>query len=438
MVLLLVFKIVYLFLQPSLKKMKDIIYCKFTFICLAFMLGISVPFYAQDCSNDSTGLIPIIDLEDGFYQGFQGGLYFGSNDKPIQQVNNLNHAISNILPLNTYGLYDDNNGKIVLLSIGASNPKTEFQSFLNITDTFSLINPYLTIVNGGQGGKGLQKIIDPNESYWKYVDKQLTSRAVNRFQVQVIWLEEDNTQVTNTSFPSAPQELGTEFKALFKVLLENSPNLQICYLNARGYSGFVDDVSTASSGLRHPRDYYNGWAMKWLIEDQIMGDTTLTFMGTNRKSPVLDWSAYLWSDGNNPRNDGFFMQCPDDLKPDDGLHWSPSGNDKAGNAIFDRFYSDNEARKWFLKNTTTSVINETGSTYFEVYPNPMNDFFNIKSNFEHVFDIYIYSAQGKLVKVERDLTNEQIIRPNLQQGLYFLKVKAKNSELFCIKMIVHR
>ena len=202
------------------------------------MLGISVPLYSQDCSKDSTGLIPIIDLEDGFYQGFQGGLYFGSNDKPIQQVNNLNHAISNILPLNTYGLYDDNNGKIVLLSIGASNPKTEFQSFLNMTDTFSLINPYLTIVNGGQGGKGLQKIIDPNESYWKYVDKQLTSRAVNRFQVQVIWLEEDNTQVTNTSFPSAPQELGTEFKALFKILLQNYPNLQICYLNARGYSGF--------------------------------------------------------------------------------------------------------------------------------------------------------------------------------------------------------
>lgn len=404
---------------------------------MAFILGISVPLYSQDCSKDSTGLIPIIDLEQGFYQGFQGGLYFGSNNKPIQQVNNLNHAISNISPLNTSGVQDDIKGKIVLLSIGASNPKTEFQSFLNITDTFSLINPYLTIVNGGQGGKGLQKIIDPNESYWKYVENQLKTRAVNRFQVQVIWLEEDNTQVNNTSFPSAPLELGAEFKALFKILLQNYPNLQICYLNARGYSGFVDDLSTAN-GLRHPRDYYNGWALKWLIENQIMGDTSLSFMGSNRKSPVLDWSAYLWADGNNPRNDGFFMQCPDDLKPDDGLHWSPSGNDKAGKAIFDRFYTDIEARKWFLKKGTISVIDETRSTYFEVYPNPMIDFFFVKSNYKQLFDIYIYSAQGQLVKVERDLTNEQIIRPNLQQGLYFLKVKAKSSDLFTIKMIVHR
>lgn len=418
--------------------MKNIICYKYTFICLVFILSTSAPIYSQNCANDSTGLIPIIDLEQGFYQGFQGGLYFGSNDKPIQQVNNLNQAISNILPLNTSGVQDNNNGKIVLLSIGASNPKTEFQSFLNITDTFSLINPYLTIVNGGQGGKGLQKIIDPNESYWKYVDNQLKSNAVNRFQVQVIWLEEDNTLVNNTSFPSAPQELGVEFKALFKILLQNYPNLQICYLNARGYSGFVDNASTAGYGLRHPRDYYNGWALKWLIEDQIMGDTSLSFMGTERKSPVLDWSAYLWADGNNPRKDGFFMQCPDDLKPDDGLHWSPSGNDKAGKAIFDRFYSDNEARKWFLNDATTSVMDQSKSLYFDIYPNPINDYFIIKSNYEQLFDIYIYSAQGDLVKVERDHTTEQIIRPNLQQGLYFLKVMAKSNDLITIKMIVHR
>ena len=266
------------------------------FSLLVLPFALKIPLFAQNCSNDSTGLIAITDLGSSFYQGFQGGLYFGTNVKPVQQSTNLNNAISYISPLNNQGYNDNINGKIVLLSIGASNPKTEFESFQNIADTFSLINPFLSIVNGCKGGKSLQNIVDSTDNYWTYVENQLTTNNVSRHQVQIIWLEQENTQSNNTSFPTAPEALMVEFKELFKVLLHYYQNLQICYLTARGYAGYIDNSSNVGNGLKQPRDYFHGWAMKWLIENQISGDSTLSFILPNKKAPVLDWSAYLWAD----------------------------------------------------------------------------------------------------------------------------------------------
>ncbi|HET8963434.1 MAG TPA: hypothetical protein VFM99_06030, partial [Chitinophagales bacterium] len=219
----------------------------------------SVPLLSQNCENDSTGLIPITDLEGGFYEGFQGGLYFGSNHKPIQQVNNINEAISKISPLNASGITDLENGRVVLLSIGASNPKTEFESFQKIIDKYHLINPYLTTVNGCDGGNGIQQINHQENDYWSYVSNQLSSSGVNNLQVQVIWIEQENTTSLNYTFPAAPLELMNDFKTLFKLLLQTYPNLQICYLSGRGYSGYIDDAISPGFGLRQPRDYFNGW-----------------------------------------------------------------------------------------------------------------------------------------------------------------------------------
>lgn len=399
-------------------------------------MGITTSLFSQNCENDSTGLIPLIDLESGYYNEFQGGLYFGSNHKPVQQVNNVNNAISKIYPLNPSGTIDLDNGRVVLLSIGASNPKTEFQSFQNIADTFSLINPFLTIVNGCDGGNGIQQINHPTNEYWTYVSNQLSSSGVNNLQVQVIWIEQENTTSLNYIFPSAPLDLMNDFKTLFKLLLQTYPNLQICYLTGRGYSGYIDNLSTPGPGLRQPRDYFNGWTLKWLIEAQIKGDISLTFTGPKRKAPVLDWGAYLWADGNNPRNDGFETDCPDDVQPYDGLHWSSTGNDKAGSAIFQKFYNDPEAIQWFLKTEYNTSIEDYNNTYFEIYPNPSSDFFFVKSNYNQLFDIYIYSDLGELIKVEKNISNNQIITTDFHPGIYLLKVKTQTNTFFTSKLIV--
>lgn len=405
-------------------------------IALCFFLINTSSLSAQNCSNDSTGLIPITDLTTGDYKGFQGGLYFGSNTKPVQQVNNLNSAISKIRPINAFGETDSANGRIVLLAIGASNPKTEFQSFQEIADTFSLINPYLTIVNGCKGGSGIQKIVHASDSYWSYVDYQLDYNNVYADQVQVIWLEEDNTSSNNFDFPSAPNELMEEYKKLFGLLLKTFPNLQVCYLSGRGYAGYMDTHDPAGPGLRQPRDYYHGWAIKWLIENQIKGDESLSFSDLNKKAPVLDWSAYLWTDGNNQRSDGLFWECPGDIQWNDGLHWSEEGNDKAGKKIFDKFYFDNESRLWFFKQSTFSAIEQPGKADITIYPNPVQDHFYVNTGDGQPFDLSIYSTAGSLVFDQKNLLQHEMIQPQLTPGFYLVRIQTADAKTHTAKLII--
>lgn len=70
--------------------------------------------------------------------------------------------------------------------------------------------------------------------------------------MQIIWLENDNSSSENYNFPSAPQELMIEFKQLFKILIDKYPNLQVCYLNGRGYGGYIESDSQVGNGLRFP------------------------------------------------------------------------------------------------------------------------------------------------------------------------------------------
>ncbi len=402
---------------------------------ILFILLITFNFcQAQNCQTDSTGLIPINDLLNGSFMGRQGGLYFGSNNKPSSHSANLVSAIQRIKPLDLNGLPDSNQGKIVLLSIGASNPKTEFDNFKLKADTFRMINHKLKIVNGCQGGNGLQKIINPTDNYWNYVNNQLSSNGVSKSQVQVIWLEQENTQSSDYNFPSAPESLMQQFKQLFQLFFQFYPNLQVCYLTGRGYAGYIDNSSTAGNGLLQARDYYQGWAVKWLIENQISGDPTLAFNTPNKKAPLLDWSAYLWADGKNVRQDGLRWNCPVDVKPNDGLHWSPTGNEKAGKAIFEKFTSDAEARLWFLNNQTTSVNNYDSAVTINVYPNPTNGLIKIYTSLAHYEIQLIESGSGRIVSQSIQYGNVELYH-NVS-GIYILQIQVDGKQIIRKKLII--
>ncbi len=76
---------------------------------------------AQNCSNTSTGLVPIDDLGAGTYMGHPGGLYPGSvNVRPERHtVDGLAQA-THVVPRDASGA-PRATGKIGFLSIGMSN-----------------------------------------------------------------------------------------------------------------------------------------------------------------------------------------------------------------------------------------------------------------------------------------------------------------------------
>lgn len=87
-----------------------------------------------------------------------------------------------------------------------------------------------------------------------------------------------------------------------------------------------------------PYAYQSGFAVKWLIRDQIRKAP-----GTR---PWLAWGPYLWADGMEERSDGLIWEC-DDLA-DDGTHPSESGKQKVAEMLLDFLKTAPTAKSWFV------------------------------------------------------------------------------------------
>lgn len=304
--------------------------------------------FSDSCSVTSVGFTPINDLGPGYFRGFQGGLYpGGSNTRPLIHNINGKTIANNILPLDTAGNIDLVNGKIVLLSIGMSNTALEFMDFMSLVNASSLVNPKLVVVNGAQGGKDINKLLDSLDSFWTVVIHNLALKGVTAKQVQAVWYKEAEAGPTDTSFVTYSVGLKNKFKTVMNMLKKYYKNLKLCYSNSRIYAGYATTLTNPE-----PFAYYNGWTVKWMIEDQINGDTTLKYSGATPNSPWLSWGAYVWADGTTPRLDGLTWNCPDDFNPADGTHPSSTGSLKVATRLFNFFSTDETTKPWFLKNLT--------------------------------------------------------------------------------------
>lgn len=333
---------------------------------------VSAALAQKDCDNDHLGNIPLIDLTDGYFNGVRGGLYpEGNNTRPAAHLEQCIANVTQIQPLSIDGTPDDD-GRIVMLGIGASNPMTEFQKFIELSNDFEPVNDDLSIVNACVGGQGIQKMYDITDNYWSGVINNLDSEGLSKEQVQVIWIEQDNTNAYDTAFPSAPNALVSDFNMLLQVINTLFPNVQICYITARAYSGFAAPVDPdVSGGLLYPRDYLNGWAVKFLVENVINHATGFETSGPAAQIPLVTWGSYHWTDGSSVRSDGLFLDCEVDLGPD-GLHFSGAGENKMGLHMFEYFKSDTTAKYWYYDDVYSGIAQGDQVLSASVFPNPVS------------------------------------------------------------------
>jgi type IX secretion system substrate protein len=386
--------------------------------------------YSQNCSNTSTGRPSINDLGTGYWHGSQGGLYpNGSNIRPAAHNNGGLLMASLIRPLDTNGVYDPINGKIVWLSVGMSNTTQETSSFIPLTDTFQNKNLKLILVDGAQGGQDINIIIDSTANFWSVIVTRLRQRGLSTKQVQAIWFKEAEAGPADTTFPNYAMNLKNKFRTVMNILKNKYPNVRLCYLSSRIYAGY------ATGNLNpEPYAYYSGWSVKFLIQDQINGDTNLTYTGPNPKSPWLSWGPYPWADGLVPRSDGLIWVCPGDFLAD-GTHPSVQGRQKVANMLFQFFTTDQTTVSWFLQNPLG--ITQIGSEIPEKFdlnqnfPNPFNPSTKITFSLplvQHV-TLDIYDLLGR--KVESLISKEELVpgtyevtwdASNYSSGVYFYKL----------------
>jgi hypothetical protein len=306
---------------------------------------------------DMSGVKPLSDMDPAeTYKGFAGGLYpGGSNHRPAQHEAMGLELARRIEPLDREGKPSAGaEGKIVVMSVGMSNAIQAFGAFMKRAAGDPEINPKVVLVNAAQGSMTADLVADveggmilpdgTRAKYWPRVDEILDRFGVTRAQVQAAWIKEAD-RGPDQGFPAAARILQAELANIVRILHDRFPNLKLVYVSSRTYAGWAKIRLNPE-----PYAYESGFAVKWLIEQQLTGDPTLNpdpARGPCR-APWLSWGPQLWANGTTPRRDGFHYEASD-FSPVDGTHESPQGQEKIGQLFLQFFKTDTTTRSWFLR-----------------------------------------------------------------------------------------
>ncbi|HLJ97153.1 MAG TPA: hypothetical protein VKU02_28570 [Gemmataceae bacterium] len=305
--------------------------------------------------QDTSALIPLTDLGTKEYKGFPGGLYpGGKNTRPAGHEAAGIELARHVQPLDADGKPNPD-GKIVLLGIGFSNTVQAFNGFMAVAREDNDLNPKLVLVNGDKGGRAAFMIQNPDDGrqgtdYWDDVDKKLRGGNVTRQQVQVVWIKETNPNPPDPGFPKFTQDLQAQLGNIVRLVQQRFPNVKLAYFSSRTYGGWAQRPGGGPPGNSEPFSYETGFAVKWLIEQQLSGEPALNYDATKGpvRAPWLSWSAYLWSNGPIQRGDGVSFEL-EDFMATDHMHESPAGQRKVGRLLLQFFKTDSTTRPWFVK-----------------------------------------------------------------------------------------
>jgi hypothetical protein len=208
---------------------------------------------------------------------------------------------------------------------------------------------------------------------------------------------------------------------------------------------YADPTKEFYEMIYEPSSYWNNWSVKFLVENQIEGDSALLFSGPDRKSPWLAWGPHLWADGMRANAvDGLRWNCEVDYKPDGGgYHMSNEGKDKQGKILLDFFKNSLIAADWFNYPPRWSscdpdfkIDSETdfSNAGFNLYPNPSTGLFYVElANFNaQVADIQVFNSIGNVVLSEQKVSESnylfaELSLQNLPSGLYRVVISGNNN-----------
>jgi hypothetical protein len=291
---------------------------------------------------DTAGDIPLNDLGTGTFRGYVGGLYpGGANIASGSYAFDLDRACKLIVPLDTFG-NPSSTGKIVFISLGGSTGGQNMTTLKTKTQGNPLTNPNLLLLNcdNGKTSATLNSQMNAVDPYWSHVAQILKGGAHSSFrQVQVIYLESDDSTQSNIAFPDRPLLVKQDLQQTFRVYKQKFPNLKIVYLEARTRTFGKQQLSN-----REPSPYYLGWACKWAIEDQINGVPGTEYKGKNAVSPLITWAFYQWADSLPRKTDSFYWRFSE---TSDGLHASATCEDTLTTRFQNFLLRDKHARLWY-------------------------------------------------------------------------------------------
>jgi hypothetical protein len=216
--------------------------------------------------------------------------------------------------------------------------KNEFGGFID--EANGTINPKVTMVNAGIGGKDLTDWLDPSGEAWAFTDALLSFQGVTPAQVQVVWMKNVIKLNEGRDFATWVQDNENETRQVLAVAAAHFPNLQQVFLSSRSYGGYILDTTRTIE----PYAYEHGYAVKDVIADSVADPTARPWVG---------WGPYIWTDGAAGRSDGFTWLCTDVTSQ--GLHPSPDGTAKIA-GLLDAHFRNSPFSPWFDATATEPTI----------------------------------------------------------------------------------
>jgi len=270
-----------------------------------------------------------------------------SNQMPAQHRIKGEAIAATIQPLDGNGNVDFVNGRILAIAEGMSNTRDEMIAFTSLLLTKqSELNPQFQFISLAEGGCDLEC----------WVGKGV---GATDSQVQVAFLKHSNNRPQNadgspkqpsSNFPNLDSKRFPAHAVLTKGLLKTRilamkkkyPNLKLVFITSRSYGGW--SCAPSAVEYREPVAFEEGFSVKWLIDDQILGaDPDLAFEGNNPPAPWLAWGPYLWN-----------RDWTQDMFRADGTHPCDKGTMVVAQMWYDSLSTYSTSRSWF-RNLSTPV-----------------------------------------------------------------------------------
>jgi hypothetical protein len=321
-----------------------------------------------------TSGVPYVSVTDQMKTPYSTYLYpHQSNEIPAQHQVKGKAIAATIRPLDKNGNVDLVNGKIAVIAEGMSNTRIEMEAFENLfIQGNPVLHQKLEFRNLSQGGCDLVCWVEKGvASIDRQVQVALVKHSNNRHQhADGTPQSEHGPFKTRESkfFPSHALVTKDQLKQRILNLKKQYPNLKLVYLTSRTFGGW--SCEPAGNEYREPVAFEEGFSVKWLVEDQVLGrNPELAFEGSNAPAPWLAWGPYLW--------DPTWTQ---DMYRDDGIHPCDRGATLVAQMWYDFLKNESTAWPWFLKAVPTTVEDSSldgvslGSSLqlFQNFPNPFN------------------------------------------------------------------
>lgn len=332
-------------------------------LCTATFQHTATPL--TDMSNQ-----PYTNMLGQTFPEYEGGLYAnGSNVPPAEHLSAGLQIANEIIPLDLNGNPNED-GDIVMVSVGMSNTKQEFTAFKNSIRIDPEMNPKVKLINLAQANKTSDVWADPGSAAWTTADEMLINQNSSPLQVQVVWLKQAQRGLKD--FPEEMLDLELDLENIVRNIKDRYPNTKVVFFSSRTNS-YKYNVRSLSS---EPTAFETGFAVKEVIQKQIEGDLSLNWDSARGpvEAPYLVWGPYLWADGINPRSDGFVWPASNLVQ--DCIHPSTEGELAVSGLLTSFFKTDPLTAPWFLAPLVTSTPTpeatptSTGSTPTTQPPTP--------------------------------------------------------------------